>query len=93
MQNLRFPSRTKYEQQWEMWSANVRVTKPTFVPNRNNYFNHLCFKHFEEDTICHAGKHKRLKPYTIPTKFFTEQQVCTVTIYYTSNYICIYIYI
>ena len=24
MENPRFPSRTKYEQQWEMWSANVR---------------------------------------------------------------------
>ena len=30
MKNPRFPSRTKYEQQWEMWSANVRITKPSF---------------------------------------------------------------
>ena len=71
----RFPCALKYKEQWEMWTSNVKVTKPGFVPRRTKYLNRLCSKHFEPELIIRTDKRAALTPGAVPTIFYTAKQV------------------
>ena len=67
--HYRYPSPEKHKEQQDLWSGNVQIMRPDFVPTKHS---RLCSIHFEDgmfETTCSEGRAK-LKSNAIPTKFF-----------------------